>query len=185
MTTIRLVVLGSLCASIAALPCTLTAQAASAPPRAAVAMRQIGFLIGEWDGDGWIQAGPERRTFHEHESFRYAAGGTVAVVDGTGTVTSAGPSQGTIGHLAFAVLSYDSTKAAFRWQAFRKEGDEIDDQPTMSDRKLVWGFAVPQAGRVRFTITLSPAGEWWETGEFSSDGTTWAKFFEMTLKKRS
>ena len=48
----------------------------------------------------------------------------------------------------------------------------------------MWGFAVPQAGRVRFTITLTQAGEWWEIGEFSRDGATWAKFFEMTLKKK-
>jgi hypothetical protein len=182
MRIVRFVVLGSLCASISVLSRALAGQTAPAP-RAVVALRQMGFLIGEWDGDGWIQVGPERRTFHEHESVRYAAGGAVVVVDGTGTVTSAGPSHGTIGHLAFAVLSYDSTTTTFRWRAFRKEGDEIEDQPTISDRKLVWGFAVPQAGRVRFTITLTPAGEWWEIGEFSRDGTTWAKFFEMTLKK--
>jgi hypothetical protein len=28
-------------------------------------------------------------------------------------------------------------------------------------------------------------GEWFEIGERSADGTTWGKFFEMTLKKRS
>src|SRR4051812_4607535 len=178
----RLVTLGALCLSGAALSRTVAGQAAT-PPRAVVALRQMGFLVGEWDGDGWIQAGPERRTFHEHESVRYAAGGAVVVVDGTGTITSPGPTHGTIGHLAFAVMSYDSTSSTFRWRAFRKEGDEIEDQPTVSDRKLVWGFAVPQSGRVRFTITLTPAGEWFEIGEFSRDGTARAKFFEMTLKK--
>jgi hypothetical protein len=40
-----------------------------------------------------------------------------------------------------------------------------------------------QGSSRRFTITLTPAGEWWEIGEFSRDGTTWTKFFEMTLKK--
>ena len=182
MRIVRLVVLGSLWASIPGWTHPLAGQSA-APPRAVVALRQMGFLIGEWDGDGWIQAGPERRTFREHENVRYAAGGAVVVVDGKGTVTSAGPAQGTIGHLAFAVMSYDSASSTFRWRAFRKEGDEIQDQPTVSDRKLVWGFGVPSAGRVRFTITLNAAGDWWEIGEYSPDGTTWSKFFEMTLKK--
>ncbi len=182
MRILRLVVLGALWGSIAGWPHPIAAQDAS-PPRAVVALRQMGFLIGEWNGDGWIQVGAERRTFHEHESVRYAAGGTVVVVDGTGTVTSPGPAQGTIGHLAFAVLSYDSAKATFRWRAFRKEGDEIEDEPTISDRKLVWGLPVPPTGRVRFTIELTPAGEWSEIGEYSRDGTAWAKFFAMMLKK--
>src|SRR4051812_12848731 len=108
MRILRLVVLGSLCASIPGWSRALAGQEVP-PPRAVVALRQIGFLIGQWDGDGWIQAGAERRTFHEHENVRYAAGGAVVVVDGTGTVTSPGPAHGTIGHLAFAVLSYDST----------------------------------------------------------------------------
>ena len=42
---------------------------------------------------------------------------------------------------------------------------------------------MPPTGRVRFTIALTPAGEWSEIGEYSRDGTAWAKFFAMTLKK--
>jgi hypothetical protein len=183
MSASQILAIASLCAAAAIPPQTVSAQT-PAPP-SATALRQVAFLVGEWDGEGWIQVGPERRTFREHESVRYAAGDTVLVVDGTGTVTSAGPTYGTIAHLAFAVLSYDAASAKFTWRAFRKEGDEVEDQPTISERKLVWGLPVPPAGRVRFTITLTPAGEWWEVGEFSPNGTTWSQFFEMTLKKRS
>ena len=64
----------------------------------------------------------------------------------------------------------------------RREHDGTEEQmksreaqDSVADRKLVWGFAVPQSGRVRFTITLTPAGEWSEVGEFSSDGTAWSR----------
>ncbi|HEV2844661.1 MAG TPA: hypothetical protein VG477_07435, partial [Thermoanaerobaculia bacterium] len=46
-----------------------------------------------------------------------------------------------------------------------------------------WGFALPQGGRIRYTIKLTDKGEWYETGEYSPDEKTWHQFHEMTLRK--
>ena len=52
----------------------------------------------------------------------------------------------------------------------------------VADSGFVWGFDVP-AGRIRYTMRLTPAGEWLERGEFSRDGTQWFPTFEMRLHR--
>ena len=44
-------------------------------------------------------------------------------------------------------------------------------------------MTTPQ-GKVRYTITRTAEGAWFEIGEYSRDGQQWAKFFEMTLTKK-
>ena len=48
---------------------------------------------------------------------------------------------------------------------------------------LQWLIPIPQ-GQIRYTIRLDQGRHWSEIGEMSPDGgTTWRKFFEMTLTK--
>ena len=163
------------------------AGSATAPPTnpAIAAMKRLDFLVGQWEGTGWIQTGRERATFRQRETVRYAAGGVVVIVDGLGR--SADPArQDQVVHQAFAVVSYDAAQQAFRWRAYRAaDGNEITAQPEVSTDKLVWGFELPQpgAGRVRFTITRTPAGDWFEIGEIGRPSGEWMPFFEMTLKR--
>lgn len=145
-------------------------------------MQPLDFLTGEWDGTGWIIAGPNgRQTFSQHESVRSAAGGSLIVIDGLGVGTSEATAGKTV-HQAFAVVSFDGEAKTFRWRAWRAGGTEIATTAEVGDRKIVWGFQDPRAGTIRFTIRVE-AGEWHEVGEVSRDGTTWMQFFEMKLKK--
>lgn len=147
------------------------------------AMKRLDFLVGEWEGAGWIQMGREHATFRQRETVRTAAGGTVIVIDGLGRSTD--PAQADrIVHQAFAVVSFDAASQQFRWRAFRADGNEIDATPTVATDKLVWGFTPPKGPEVRFTFTRTAAGEWFEIGEVSMKPGEWMKFFEMTLKKR-
>src|SRR4051812_32529151 len=107
---------------VAATP--IGAQAPRAIPVNVTAMRRLDFLLGEWEGDGWILQGRgERRTFHQRETVRSAAGGTVVVIDGLGTSTDAGREGETV-HQAFALVTYDSVTAKLRWRAYRATGEE-------------------------------------------------------------
>ena len=44
-----------------------------------------------------------------------------------------------------------------------------------------WGFQTP-GGTIRYKIAVTPES-WTEGGEFSRDGKTWMKFFEMKLDR--
>lgn len=147
------------------------------------ALQPLAFLIGEWEGTGWIRIGRAApATFRQRETVRPAAGGVVVVIDGRGVSADAGQ-EGRVVHEAFAVVSFDSASNQFRWRAYRAAGPELDVVPTVGGDSLVWGFPA-DGGAVRFLIRRTPAGEWHELGDFVPAGAPPIRFFEMTLVRR-
>lgn len=145
-------------------------------------MRRLAPLVGEWEGTGWVQLGPNgRQPFTVHESARWAAGGTVLVLDGLG-LTKLDDGSERPAHEAFAVVSWDPAGGRYRMRAYRAGAGEVEDTPTVSDGGLVWGFSDPRGGRVRFTLSFDDRG-WHEVGELSPDGVTWRPFLEMHLER--
>jgi hypothetical protein len=167
------------------MPATLLAQtpAAATPPQISE-MKKLDFLVGQWKGAGWIEFGPgQRRTFTETENVESKLGGVVLLIEGLGKgKTGASQEEVTI-HNAFAFASFDKDAKIFRWRAYRADGSSIDTEAKVSENALVWGFHDPRAGEMRFTIKLNEKKQWFEIGEFSRDGQTWQKFFEMTLDR--
>ena len=163
------------------LPLTSAAQTPPLPKPAE--MKRLDFLVGQWQGEGWIMLGPnQRHTFRQTESVERKVDGTVLLIEGLGKSMDAG-NAGAIIHSAFAVLSYDKDAKVFRWRAFRADGSSVDTEAKVSENMLVWGFRDPRAGSMRFTVRLNEKGQWFEIGEMSRDGQTWLKFFEMTLNR--
>ncbi len=147
-------------------------------------MKKLDFLVGQWSGDGWIEIGRgQRRTFTINENVQRKVDGLVLLIEGLGKSKIPGQPDEVIVHNAFAVLSYDLKAKLFRWRAFRATGDAIDTEARVTGKILVWEFKDDRAGNIRFTITLTEKGQWFEIGEYSRDGTTWQKFFEMTLRR--
>ena len=147
-------------------------------------MRKLDFLVGEWEGDGWIEFGPgQRHTFKQKESVQSKVGGHALLIEGLGKGKLQNEGEERVVHSAFAIVSYDKDAKRFRFLAWRATGDSVDADVTVAEKSLVWGFRDPRAGQIRFTIKLDSAGRWFEIGEASRDGQTWNKFFEMTLQR--
>jgi hypothetical protein len=153
-----------------------------APARAA--MDKLAWLEGDWAGPAWFQMGPRKSNVNQTEKLYRAAGGTVLVIQGIGTAADPGVPPATVMHDAFGILYWNAPTGQYRFRSFIGSGQSLETTADVSDRKLVWGFEIPGQGKTRYTITLTPAGEWFEIGERTTDGETWTKFFEMTLKKR-
>ena len=169
----------SLLAAALALPAAAPAQPPAPDPQLAEKMRALDFLAGEWEGEAWIQMGPEREVVSQHETVEWAAGGEVLVVKGKGRQGDA------VVHDALALFAWDPRAGRYVIWAYRG-GAGPTPSPTVEvgERRVVWGFDTP-AGSSRFTITLDDAGRWVETGEWSTDGgTTWRPFFGMTLTRK-
>ena len=156
---------------------------------AADEMRKLDFLVGEWKGDAWIRmGGPSAKTEHiaQHEVVRPKAGGHALLIEGIGKSKLEDGTIGEVVHDALAIVSWDAAANQYRFQTWTSE-----NRPAVPMRfevpepnRVVWGFDTPQGGTIRYTIRLTEAGEWHEVGEFSRDGKTFSKFFEMTLKKQ-
>jgi hypothetical protein len=165
-----------------ALPVVTLAQSPTAAAQRAE-MKKLDFLLGQWQGEGWIMMGQgERRTFRQTETVQSRVDGLVLMVDGLGKDKTPGK-EDVVVHNAFAVAAYDAQAKQFRWRAFRADGLVVDTDANVTENSLVWGLQAPRGGEVRFTIKLTDKGQWFEIGEFSQDGKTWQKFFEMTLQR--
>jgi hypothetical protein len=173
----------SLCRVLLAF-CNAAYARAQQPAAAGISeMKRLAPLVGEWKGTGWVEIGPApRHEFAVRETARWAAGGTVLVLEGLGLERQPDGSERAV-HQAFAVVSWNPHEGNYRIHAFRAGGGEVEDSPVVSEHGLVWGFDDPRAGRVRFTIDF--AGDvWHERGEISADGTSWRPFLEMRLTRQ-
>jgi hypothetical protein len=167
-------------AALALLVAALPARAEEGPAR--TKMHAFDFLLGTWEGEGWIMMGPQRRNFRQREIVRAAAGGTVVVVDGVGLGADA-DNKDKIVHQAFAVAHWDSGANAYRWLAFRADGARVEATPVLGDKQLVWELPPANDRRVRFTIKREADGRWHETGEsWTGDGKP-VTFLDMSLRR--
>ena len=143
-------------------------------------MKKLDWLVGHWKGTGWVQMGPQgRNEFTQTENIEAKLDGLVLLIEGLGKAKEDGRPV----HTALAFVSYDHHAKTFRWHAFTPEG-QIDTEAKVGTETLEWTLQIPQRGRMRYTITRNPKGEWVEVGEMSQEDQTWHKFFEMTLRKQ-
>ena len=148
-------------------------------------LQKLDFLLGDWQGTGWIEMGPnQRHTVRQTEKIQVKAGGAVVQIEGLG-LERVGEKDVPV-HQAFAIISYDNEAKRFRLNAWRANGGAVECEPEIGDKRLVWGFKEPRSGmQIRFTIKLDAAGRWVEIGEISRDSQKWQQFLEMTLQKTS
>ena len=142
------------------------------------AMSQLEFLIGQWEGEGWMmtQSGT-KETFKQTEHIQWKLDKSLILVEGKGM------SEEEIVHNALALISFDPNTSTYRFQSHLANGRSGEYTGEMIEEDAFrWTIEVP--GRtIRYTITLNDQGQWFETGEFKM-GEQWMQFFEMTLEKK-
>lgn len=169
--------------SLLCITTSLTARAAppAAPSKDAglAAMKSLSFLVGRWEGDGWVKQGPgEPQRFHGVETVQAKLDGRLLVIEG---VHRGGTPEHVV-HEAFALVSAQPG-GGYRFQSFLADGRATDARAELAaDGTFVWTLELPQV-RVRYTIRVT-GDTWSEVGESSRDGKTWAQMFEMKLTRR-
>jgi hypothetical protein len=155
-------------------------------PAAPDEMSAVGWLEGEWAGSGWMEMAPGVRSeFRGTERVERRVSGWVLVIEGRYTAWM-GPEAGDVPvHEALAVISYDAASGRYLFRPWTARGGNGEAHPaTVEEDRMVWGYADPWMGRVRYTITRTADGAWFEEGHRSADdGASWQKFFEMTLTR--
>ncbi len=164
--------------SLAFLGVCLQAEA-QAPTEQIQTMKACSFLTGKWTGEGWIAFGPgQKRTFQETESVEPKLNGLVLQVEGLGR-NAAGETV----HAALATLSFDGNSKQYHFRAYDNAGHFLDASADCKDGTMTWSMAAGPR-QMHYTIRLNEKGQWYETGEMTSDGQTAGQpFFEMTLTK--
>lgn len=158
----------------------LGAQRPAAGAAVDSAMAPLAWLVGEWEGTGTTQTRTGNEAASVHEKVEARLGGRVLIMEGIGRAPTA-DGTGRVVHHAFGVLSYDPETREYIFRAFR-DGGAINPVSRLADGVFTWEFDIPGGGRTRYVIR-DDNGEWLETGEYSLDGSTWRKFFEMRLHR--
>lgn len=154
------------------------------PALAADEMKKLDFLAGEWKGEGWFRMGPGKpSSFVQHEKVTPKAGGKALLIEGLGRDKNEDGTAGRVVHDAVALLGWDEQAKKYIFATSTAErGAGIPWFEVTGTNAAQWGMDLPH-GKMRYTITLTEKGEWYEVGEFSRDGQNWMKFMEMTLAK--
>lgn len=176
--------LAAFCVWSSVLPLTtLSTARAQMPPVQLEEMEKVAFLVGNWEGEGWMELGPgERSTFHGTETVESRLGGTVLLIEGL-HYEKMSPDEEVPVHHALAVLSYDEREMRYRFDSHLADGRYLNAEGRLVDGAFQWGFRDERGTSIRFTIHSNEEGEWFETGEMSQDGENWRKFFEMTMRR--
>lgn len=156
------------------------AQELPAPSGAhTAAIDRLDFLVGRWHGSGWMLMGPDQKvTFEQTEDVQTKAGGTVLAIEGRGR------NGAHIVHDAYAIVSFDAATRAYEMRSYLMQGQTATFPFSVTDRGFEWRMSHPQAGQIRYRMTLSADDTWVEVGERLVGEDRWVQFFEMTLTRQ-
>ena len=155
---------------------TASAQEPNTAEAKKVEMKKLDKMIGQWKGSGWIQQGPKRETFTGTENVQRKIDGLALLIEGK----FASP-EGKVIHETLAAIAFDDKAKIYKMRAYLLNGNNGEYDLSIAGDVFEWGFQTP-GGTVRYKIAITPES-WTEGGEFSRDGTTWMKFFEMKLDR--
>lgn len=141
-------------------------------------MNALSMWPGHWTGTSTYRQGQTVTAATVDEKIEWRVDGYALLINGLGK-----NNEGQIVHEALGVLSYDPAESRYRLRTWLRDGRASDARfEVIRENNFQWGFDIPQ-GKIRYSISLT-ANTWVEKGEFSSDGSQWFPFFDMSLTKQ-
>ena len=101
-------------------------------------MKKLEFLVGNWQGEGWMEFAPgERHKASVTEAVQSKLGGRVLILEGLGKAKLPNRAEAVVVHSAFAFLYYDQTAKRYVMRAFLANGNAVDAETNYQDGQLV------------------------------------------------
>lgn len=151
-------------------------------------MRSFDWLIGEWEGGGWMMVpGAGRLEFTSAENVEWRLDGRVLLVEGLhhAAVPDASGERPVVHH-ALGAITWNASRDAYVFHTWlgNQGGSGADNELVATEDGFIWWPATPEgAPRVEFRVRRVD-GEWVERGTVTlPDGET-MEFFEMRLRRR-
>ncbi|MBL7828464.1 MAG: hypothetical protein JNJ57_17660 [Saprospiraceae bacterium] len=144
----------------------------------------LSFMIGKWEGSGWMMTQNGKQFTHITENVACKLDCTVLSVEGLGTKLDTLTNKQITVHDAFGVISKDMKNNKWVMRAYRK-GEAIDAEIVFVAEKVIqWQLPIPNNnGVMRFTTAFTTSDMWKGTGEYTRDGQNWMRIMETELTK--
>ena len=142
-------------------------------------MDKLNFMIGEWEGGGWMMNQDRTKSgFTQSEKIEMDLNGAVLVIHGQGWNT-----DGHSIHNALGIISYNAKEEKYSMLAMLEDGQQTKAElELVSKNQIKWWFSVP-SGTIKYQLAFE-RDTWVEKGEFSPDENVWYPFIEFTLTKK-
>ncbi|MBM83643.1 MAG: hypothetical protein CMJ78_24050 [Planctomycetaceae bacterium] len=151
-------------------------------PEKSEAMKKLEFLVGSWEGDGYVQFSPQKSPFKGTELVQKKIGGLAIMIEGIHKMTLPNGKERVV-HDALGWITYDTKAKHYKFESHLSNGRSDSFTAKLVDEKtLRWEIPKTPLGKMRYTTKISD-GKWHEIGEAAKEGEDWKPFFEMNLKK--
>ena len=136
-------------------------------------VRQLGFLVGNWKGKGWMMMQDGKKHFFDQtEKVQFKLDETALLIEGNGTA------EGRNIHNAMAIVNWNKAANVYSFRSWLASGLGGEFKGEIKEGKFYW---YPNAN-MQYIIWLNEKGQWFEIGEMKRNNE-WFRFFEMTLDK--
>jgi hypothetical protein len=161
--------------------------AQQSPPKQEDALKTLNRMVGNWEGESWIESAPgQRRTNRSLKTILSKVGGAVLLIEGYHKGKSADQGEtakDVVTHESINILLCDAKANRYGLVAYTARQGYGDFRAKVVDRGWEWEIETP-SGRVRFTIAHAANDERSEKDEASQDGKAWHQFLGMTAPQR-
>ncbi len=161
-----------------------TQQKPGAVERAA--LDKVGFLTGEWEGEGWtLNRAGERTRFWIKETYRYRGDKDLLDMEGRfRDILPDGTKSGEEGY-ALGILYYDRDKRDYFMWHYSSDGTVFDVRIEVdaARRSAQYSRDYPGSGPGVFRIVIGEDGTWVTTLEILRPGQTPLKVMEFRMKR--
>ncbi len=150
------------------------------------ALAKVGFLVGEWEGEGWFLADSGERTkFWVYESYRYR--GEKDLLDMEGRFGGLGPDGSKLAEESYAlgILYFDRASGEYRmWHYSSDGGLFVVKMDIDSVGKAAHYTRTNARGQVsRFRLRIGEDGTWVAQSEIQKPDKTWLLVMEFRMRR--
>jgi hypothetical protein len=143
------------------------------------AMRKLDFLVGNWEGEGWMTLpGGAKETFKGTEFVQKKLHGKALLVEGRFT-----DKDGKVVHETLAVITFDESTKKYKIQThlFNRPGGDFE--LTVGMNSFAWKIDVQQGPKINYSMNLEN-GHWIEIGRADIPNGPTVDFLRMDLTKK-
>jgi len=161
----------------------LPALAQNSPPDQVAQVKRLDWLVGTWEGTGWVSGtNGTRQDMETTIEVQRKLGGTALVIENLLLVGTPGPRGRMIADGSINVLFWDDRSGSFRLRSHRLDGHFTESAASVGERTLQFRQPSDLRHEVRFAVKLDERGRSIWRGEQSMDGKEWKQFLEFILQ---
>jgi len=150
------------------------------------ALGKAGFLVGEWEGEGWrLTRAGQRQKFLIKEIYRYRGNHDLLDMEGISRVIFPDGTPSPQKEYALGLLYYDRATREYRMWHYSDEGDVFTVKLDVDVEGKAGSYTRQNAGggSYRFSIKIGEDGVWVSKAEIPNPDKSWLQVMEFRMTR--